>query len=75
MLKKDIKVIKEIIALERECGHILYDLDDYKNDLQTMAEDLGVEMVENEECEYIFKNKKDEQRVKEALDYYYEMRG
>ena len=47
MLKKDIKVIKKVIELERESGHILYDLDDYEGDLVLMAEELGLETIEN----------------------------
>ena len=74
MLKKDIKAIKEIIEMERESGHILYDLDDYEGDLITMAEDLGIELVKNEDEEWTFKNEKDRKRVEEAYNYYLENR-
>ena len=72
MYKKDIKEIDSTIEMERECGHIFCDFDDREHDLRTIAEIIGVEMVENEEEEFVFKNKKDEQRVNECLDYYYE---
>lgn len=74
MLKKDIKFVKEIIGLERESGHILYDLDDYEGDIITMAEDLGLEIVENEEGDYVIKNSKDRKRAEEVYNYYLENR-
>lgn len=74
MLKKDIKVINEVIEMERDSGHILYDLDDYEGDLITMAEDLGVETVENEDGHTVIKSPKDRKRVEEAYDYYLENR-
>ena len=74
MLKKDIKLVNEIIEMERESGHILYDLDDYEGDLITMAEDLGVETIENEDGYTVVKNKKDRKRVEEAYNYYLEHR-
>lgn len=74
MLKKDIKVINEVIAMERDSGHILYDLDDYEGDLIAMAEDLGVETVENEDGRMVIKSPKDRKRVEEAYDYYLENR-
>lgn len=70
MLAKDIKVINEVIELERESGHILYDLDDYEGDLVLVAEDLGVETVEGESGRSVFKNTKDRKRVEEAYNYY-----
>lgn len=73
MLKKDIKAIKDAVIMERECGHLFCDFDDYENDLQVIAETIGVDMIENEDEELIFKNKKDETRVIEALDYYYDL--
>lgn len=72
MLKKDIKAIDEVIELEHECGHCSFDFDDYHHDLREMADVVGVEMIQNEDEEWIFKNEKDEARVKEALDYYYD---
>jgi hypothetical protein len=75
MLKKDIKTIKEVIAIERDSGHILYDLDDYEGDLITMAEDLGVETIENEDGYTVIKNEKDRRRVEEVYNYYLENRG
>jgi hypothetical protein len=74
MLKKDVKVINEVIEMERDSGHILYDLDDYEGDLITMAEDLGVETVENEEGHIVIKSPKDRKRVEEAYNYYLENR-
>lgn len=74
MLKKDIKVINEIIEMERDSGHILYDLDDYEGDLITMAEDLGVETVENEDGHIVIKSPEDRKRVEEAYNYYLENR-
>lgn len=74
MLKKDIKAIKEVIQIERDSGHILYDLDDYEGDLITMAEDLGVETVENEDGHVVIKNPKDRKRVEEAYNYYLQNR-
>lgn len=71
MLKKDYKAVDEAIKEERESGHIFCDFDDYKHDLQEVADMIGVEMIENEEEDLVFKNAKDEARVKEALDYYY----
>ena len=72
MLKKDIKTINEVIELEYECGHCTFDFDDYHHDLREMAEIIGVEMIQNEDEEWMFKNKKDEERVKDALNYYYD---
>ena len=74
MLKKDIKVIKKVIELERESGHILYDLDDYEGDLVLMAEELGLEKIENEDGYTVKKKKKDRKRVEEAYNYYLENR-
>lgn len=74
MLKKDIKVINEIIEMERESGHIFYDLDDYEGDLVTMAEDFGLETIENEDGYTVIKNEKDRKRVEEAYNYYLEHR-
>lgn len=74
MLKKDIKVINEVIIMERSSGHILYDLDDYEGDLITMAEDLGVETVENEDGRLVIKSPEDRKRVEEAYNYYLENR-
>lgn len=74
MLKKDIKVIEETYLEERECGHLICDFDDYQNDLEVIAETIGVDMIYNEDEEqWFFKNKKDKSRVKEALSYYYEL--
>ncbi|MBO7731499.1 MAG: hypothetical protein J6S67_03075 [Methanobrevibacter sp.] len=75
MLKKDIKIIKEVIQLERESGHIMYDLDDYEGDLITMADDLGLETIENEDGYTVIKNEKDRKRVEEMYNYYLENRG
>ena len=72
MLKKDYKAIDEAIKLERESGHIFCDFDDYQHDLEEVADMIEVEMVEDEEENLVFKNAKDEARVKEALDYYYQ---
>lgn len=74
MLKKDIKVINEVIEMERNSGQIQYDLDDYERDLIIMAEDLGVETVENEDGRMVIKSPKDRKRVEEAYDYYLENR-
>lgn len=77
MLKKDERAIKSAVREERECGHTFCDFDDKQNDLREIAEIIGVEMIYNEddeaEEEYVFKNEKDEERVKEALNYYYEL--
>ena len=73
MLKKDIKAINKVFIDERECGHAICDFDDYDHDLREIADVIGVEMVENEEEELVFRNKKEESRVKEALNYYYEL--
>jgi len=70
MLKKDYKAIDEAVEMERNSGHFFCDFDDYQHDLQEIADMIGVDMVENEE-EWVFKNAKDEARVKEALNYYY----
>ena len=70
MLEEDIKAIDEVIELEIESGQILYDLDDYEGDLITMAEDLGVETVKNEDGHFVIKNEKDRKRVEEAYNYY-----
>ena len=75
MLKKDIKIIKEVIQLERDSGHIMYDLDDYEGDLITMADDLGLETIENEDGYTVIKNEKDRKRVEEMYNYYLENRG
>ena len=72
MFKKDYKAIDEAIDMERESGHLFCDFDDYQHDLQEIADMIGVEMVEDEEENFVFKNAKDEARVKEALNYYYE---
>ncbi|WP_407414239.1 hypothetical protein [Methanobrevibacter sp.] len=74
MLKKDIKVINEVIEMERSSGHIFYDLDDYEGDLVTMAEDLGLETIENEDGYTVIKNEKDRKRVEEVYNYYLENR-
>lgn len=75
MLKKDIKTINEMISDERECGHSCFDFDDREHDLREMSECIGVDMVYDEEEEgFKFANKKDEQRINECLDYYYEVR-
>lgn len=74
MLKKDIKAIDEIIELEEESGHILYDLDDYEGDLITLADDLGLETIENEDGHTVIKNEKDRKRAEEAYNYYLENR-
>lgn len=73
MLKKDYKAIDEAVILERECGHLICDFDDYDNDLGEIAEVIGVDMVKNEDEEWTFKTIKDEERVKEALNYYYSL--
>ena len=75
MLKKDIKVIDEMVSDERECGYCGFDFDDRQHDLRAMSECIGVDMVyDEEEEEFKFANEKDEQRVNECLDYYYEVR-
>ena len=74
MLKKDIKLVNEIIEMEWESGHIMYDLDDYEGDLITMADDLGVETIENEDGYIVIKNEKDKKRVEEVYNYYLENR-
>ena len=74
MLKKDIKVIKKVIELERESGHILYDLDDYEGDLVLMAEELGLETIENEDGYTVIKTEKERKRVEEVYNYYLENR-
>ncbi len=71
MFKKDYNAVDKAIKLERESGHLFCDFDDYQHDLEEVAEMLDVEMVEDEEENLVFKNAKDEARVKEALDYYY----
>ena len=73
MLKKDIKAIEEACLEERECGYFICDFDDYRHDLREIANVVGVEMIKNEEEELVFRNKKDESRVEEALNYYYEL--
>ncbi len=73
MLKKDIKTIEETYLEERKCDFLICKFDDYEHDLREIADVIGVEMVENEEEEFVFRNKKDESRVKEALSYYYEL--
>jgi len=76
MLKKDIKAVNEAFIDERECGHTICDFDDRQNDLEVMAETIGVDMVYNEdEEEWAFKNEKDKARTEEALSYYYELHG
>ena len=75
MLKKDIKVINEVFIDERECGHTMCDFDDHQNDLEVMAETIGVDMIENEDEEWVFKSEKDRLRVEEALNYYYNLHG
>lgn len=74
MLKKDERVIESAVREERECGHTFCDFDDKQNDLREIAEIIGVEMGYDEDKEeYVFKNKDDEARVKESLNYYYEL--
>jgi len=75
MLKKDIKAIKEVYIDERECGHTICDFDDEQHDLREIAEVIGVDMIEDEEEELVFKNEKDKARTEEALSYYYELHG
>ena len=75
MLKKDLKAVKEVFIDERECVHTICDFDDYENDLCEIAEVIGVDMIENEDEEWVFKNEKDRLRVEEALSYYYELHG
>lgn len=76
MLKKDIKAVNEVFIDERECGHTICDFDDHQNDLEVMAETIGVDMVYNEdEEEWAFKNEKDKARTEEALNYYYNLHG
>lgn len=72
--KEDIKLVHEIIEMEQDSGHILYDLDDYEGDLVTMAEDLGVETIENEDGYTVIKNEEDRKRVEEIYNYYLEKR-
>lgn len=74
MLKKDERAIKSAVREERECGHTFCDFDDEQNDLREIAEIIGVKMGYDEDKEeYVFKNKDDEARVKESLNYYYEL--
>ena len=75
MLEKDIKTVKEIIELERESGHTLFDLDSYESDLLLMAEDLDVETIETEDGDTVFKNENDRKRVEEAYNFYLECRA
>lgn len=75
MLDKDIMAIKEIIELERESGHTLFDLDNYENDLLLMAEDLDVETIETEDGDTVFKDENDRKRVEDAYNFYLECRA
>jgi len=73
MNNNDIILINAVILEQRQTGHCLFDYDDYRHDLQEMADVIGVEMIYDEdEEEWIFQNMYDECRVKEALAYYYE---
>lgn len=73
MTKKDKKLIEDIFLEERECGHTICDFDDKENDLTAIADELGIEYDYNDEDEIIFKTAEEEKRVRECLDYYYEL--
>ena len=76
MLKKDLKVVDDLIKMQKETGVCLFDFDDYEHDLDEMANAIGVEMVYDEDEEiWEFKDVKDSYRTKIALDYYYEEMG
>lgn len=71
--REDIKAINNVILMERETGHCLFDFDDYYHDMIQMAEILGIKMFYNEEEEeWMFHNAIDQVRTKTALSYYYE---
>ena len=52
----------------------MYDLDDYEGDLVLMAEELGLETIENEDGYTVIKTEKDRKRVEEVYNYYLENR-
>lgn len=74
MLKKDERAICSAVCEEREYGYNICDFDDERHDLRAIAEVIDVEMhYDEDEKEFIFKNKKDEARVKETLNFYYKL--
>ena len=73
MTKKDIKTIEEMVLDERKYGYIFCDFDDYRHDLMEIADAIGIEMIQNEDEEWVFKTEKQKQRVEEALQYYYDL--
>lgn len=73
MTKKDEKLITDIFLDEQEYGHTICDFDDEKHDLRAIAEGIGVEYNYDDDGEMIFKNAREEKRVQECLDYYYEL--
>lgn len=72
-INDDYSCIKELVEDERECGHTICDFDDYHHDLRQIAETIGVDMIENEDEEWVFKNEEDRIRVEKALSYYYDL--
>lgn len=68
--------VENLIKEEREYGQYMFDYDDYYHDLRIMAECLDIDLVWNEDDEeWNFPSKELEEYTKEALEYYYKMKG
>lgn len=72
MTKKDQKAVRDLFISERECGHFLID-DSEDTAMTDMAEALDIETEYDEEEEELRVPEKYKARVKEALNYYYEL--
>ena len=69
-------IIRDLYIEERETGYCSFDFDDHHHDLRLMGELLELALFWDEENEeWYFASKTDEETAEEGLEYYREIRG